>query len=337
MAWTIEGFGLEGPCLIQGGESLAALLADFPAPAVMVVEKRVALLHGDKLPGDIPRLLLPSLGEGLKEWGWVRVLLSFFHSRNLSRSHWVLAVGGGALTDLVSFAASLYKRGVRTALVPTTLLAQVDAALGGKCGINWRGIKNLLGNFYFPHRVICAADVLTTLPRRQYWSGMGEVYKYQLLQGNFSQFQVLRRGEILRAVAACCRYKDSLVAQDPFDRGGRRVLNFGHTLAHALEGLAPHFLHGEAVAWGLDFALRVAAGRGSMSQGELRRILVVLAAMPRPRLPRLDFDLVWAKMTRDKKNAGRRVQMVLPGPGGEFGLYQCSRGELEEIWRQLNT
>lgn len=267
----------------------------------------------------------------------MQVLLTFFHSLNLSRSHWVLAVGGGALTDLVSFAASMYKRGLRTALVPTTLLAQVDAALGGKCGINWRGIKNLLGSFYFPRRVICAADVLATLPRRQYWSGMAEVYKYRLLQGDFSQFRPLGRGELLGAVAACCRYKDSLVAQDPFDRGGRRVLNFGHTLAHALEGLSPNFLHGEAVAWGLDFALRVAAERGYIAPGELRRILAVLAAIPRPRLPRLDFALVWNKMTRDKKNAGAGVRMILPGPGGAFGLYACTRRELEEIWRQLST
>lgn len=337
MPWTIEGFGLAQPCMIHGSESLVDLFSQFASQrGIIVAEERVAALHADKFPGNFPRLLLPSLGEGLKDQAWVQLLLNYFHSLNLSRSDWVLAVGGGAITDLVGFAASLYKRGLKTSLVPTTLLAQVDAAIGGKCGINWRGVKNLVGNFYFPNQVFCAADVLSTLPQRQLCSGMAEVYKYQLLTRGLSEFRPLKRTELPEVVEECCRYKDTLVARDPFDTGVRRVLNLGHTLAHALEGLVSDLLHGEAVAWGLDFALRVAGGRGYLDREVLDQALAVLAAMPRRRLPQLDFRQIWKKMLLDKKNLDRGVWMILPGRG-KFDLYNCTRKELEQGWQQLGT
>jgi len=320
---------------------LAALLTDFrpPGKVFIIVEERVSRLHGYKLPNGYTRLVLPSLGEDLKQGKWLHLLLDFFCTAKISRSDWVLAVGGGALTDLVSFAASIYKRGIKIALAPTTLLAQVDASVGGKCGINWRGTKNQVGNFYFPSFIFCAPDVLDTLPRRQLLSGMAEVYKYQLLQlrGEWHRFRVIGRGELAGAVEACCRYKNSLVAQDPLDTGPRLILNFGHTLAHALEALDEGMLHGEAVAWGMEYALRIAEGRGNLPDGGLGQVLKVLARQPRRRLPELDFAQVYAKMSRDKKNSTNQVRMIVPGSRGDWQLISPTRKELEENWNALTT
>lgn len=315
------------------------MMADFQPPGrvFVVIEETVAALHGGCIPPMLGgRLVLPSLGEQLKQAVWLNWVLNFFYAAKVTRGDWVLAMGGGALTDLVNFAASVYKRGVKTALAPTTLLGQVDAAIGGKCGMNWRGVKNILGNFAFPARVFCAADLLDTLPRRQYWAGLAEVYKYQLLQlGPCSgAFRPISRGELPRQIEACCRYKDSLVARDPYDTGARMVLNLGHTLAHALEAVDGRFLHGEAVAWGLEYALRVAAGRGHFPLDAVKQELAVLRALPRPGLSGLDFAGIFRAMTWDKKNAHGRVNLILPG-AGKYELVSCPRKELEEHWNTL--
>lgn len=325
--------------MISGGRDLAELLKHFkPAGRVFViVEERVMRLHGSKLPRwDGARLVLPSLGDQLKRTYWLNKLLVWFYSLKVTRSDSVMIVGGGALSDLGGFAASIYNRGVNTVLVPTTLLAQVDAALGGKCGINWRGVKNLVGAFHYPVQVFCGADVLETLPARHYYAGMAEVYKYQLLQvGRFEEFREIKPGGIVQAVEDCCRYKNGVVTGDPFDTGSRRVLNFGHTLAHALEAVDPGLLHGEAVAWGLEYALRVARGREMLSKPELAHVLAVLGKIPRRRLPRVVFTQVFSKMTRDKKNSPGKIGLILPRDQGGYGMVNCSRRELEEHWNTM--
>lgn len=340
MSWQVEGFGLDGPCYICGGSNMDELLERFiprQGRVITVIEERVAALHGDKIPAHCYcRLLLPSLGEGLKQLYWFNKILNFFCSAGVRRGDWIMAVGGGALLDLTGFAASTYLRGMRTILVPTTLLAQVDASIGGKCGLNWGGFKNPVGSFHFPKRVLCPQDVLYTLPLRQYYAGMAEVLKYQLLwlTPGWQGFRLFSRAELVEVVEKCCRYKDQLVASDPFDRGLRRTLNFGHTLGHALEALDGTILHGEAVAWGLEFALGIAAGRGYIGKGHLNRVVSVLASMPRRRLPALEFDQVYQKIVKDKKNSPGQVRLILPR-GGKYQLTACSRKELEAQWNAL--
>lgn len=334
MSWTLEGFGLDRACVIRGGAHLAPLLEEFcpgDGKVFVIMEERVASLHGDKFPSWGQRLLLPSLGDGLKQSHWLEKLLGYFYVARVNRCDWILVAGGGALLDLVGFAASVFKRGVNTVLVPTTLLAQVDAAIGGKCAINWRGTKNLLGSFHFPAQVFCAADVLTTLPRRQFFSGLGEVYKYQLLSQGKHFYPSKNMEEV---VEQCCSCKNALVAQDPWDMGGRRLLNFGHTLAHALETAVDGLLHGEAVLWGLEYALRVAQGRGGISSQQLNSAVRELRTVPRPSLPRIDFVHLYQRMVMDKKNSGQ-VSMVLPGSRG-FDVVNCTRKELEAQWLALN-
>lgn len=340
MSWQIEGFGLAGPCIISGGSRLEDLLDGFrpqQGRVFIIIEEKVGVLHGAKIPLRFHRrVFLPSLGDGLKQSVWLNKLLALFAGLGVRRDDWIMAIGGGGLLDLAGFAASIYLRGIRTVLVPSTLLAQVDAAIGGKCGMNWRGVKNLVGSLHFPDRVFCAQDILETLPLRHYYAGMAEVLKYHVLWqvSQRAAFKLLCRRELLDTIESCCRYKDELVARDPFDIGVRRILNFGHTLAHALEALDGAILHGEAVAWGMEYCLRIAAGRGYIDSGYFFEIHKILRKMPRKTLLPLEFSRVYDKMVWDKKNSSGTVRLILPVEGS-FRPVSCSRKELEDHWNNL--
>lgn len=337
MSWQIDGFGLSQPCRIIGGNELAQIIEDFPdgGRVFVIVEKNV-LDHSTKLPSwPGMKLILPSLGDQLKQPFWLNKILSWFYHVKLTRNDWVLGMGGGAILDLVGFAASIFARGVPTVLVPTTLLAQVDAGLGGKCAVNWRGIKNQVGSFYFPRYIFCALDVLKTLPVRQYYAGMAEVLKYQLLMFGPGKFEEIGTAEMEDVIHQCCRYKNTIVSSDPYDTGKRRILNLGHTLAHALEGLDQGMLHGEAVNWGLEYAIRLAGARDYISGADVTRVLTVLARQPRRPLPSLPFSLVFEKMKRDKKNQHGSINFVLPHSQG-YSQFECTRRELDVTWQAMN-
>jgi 3-dehydroquinate synthetase len=249
-----------------------------------------------------------------------------------------VAIGGGALTDVAGLAACLYKRGMPLVTVPTTLLAQVDGGLGGKNAINAFGLKNSLGSFWFPRAIICASKYLETLPLRQFNSGMGEVWKYRLLfaETDWRGLKSLGPRDVTHQfISRAIAYKCQVVAADPLDLGERRRLNLGHTLAHALEGVLP-ILHGEAVLWGLEFALLAAVTSGHCPQEEARSALRALASQPRLRLPRLAFSQLWPLLQGDKKNAElTKITLILPSPGGQVAAEEFTRRELEECWRLM--
>jgi 3-dehydroquinate synthetase len=235
-------------------------------------------------------------GEHAKAQGTVERL---WGELDIGREGTLVAFGGGSTTDLTGFVASTYLRGVGWIAVPTTLLGQVDAAIGGKTGIDTADGKNLAGTFHFPRLVVLDSSYLATLPEAERRAGMAEVVKTGLLAG--SEVWALPEDEMIRA---CAAFKAGVVLSDPFEREGRRtILNLGHTFAHALEtGSGYTVSHGEAVALGLLAALRLSG----LPTGSVEELLG-------PEPVAADRDAAWAALKRDKKGEGVFVLLEQPG------------------------
>jgi shikimate kinase/3-dehydroquinate synthase len=280
--------------VLLGALGIAVLGEILPLhPVVVVADERVLELH--EAPFEAAVYSVPS-GETAKTLAVVERLWS---ELTIGRDGTIVAFGGGSTTDLAGFVAATYLRGVRWVAVPTTLTGQVDAAIGGKTGINTSRGKNLAGAFHFPEAVVIDPDVLTTLPEKERRAGMAEVVKTGLLAGR--EVWSLPEVEMIRA---CAAYKAGVVLSDPYETEGRRaVLNLGHTFAHALEaGSGYRVPHGEAVALGLLAALRL-SGLPTDAVEELLRPEPVAA----------DLDEAWAALKRDKKGEGVFVLLEAAG------------------------
>ncbi|MET0160683.1 MAG: 3-dehydroquinate synthase family protein [Acidimicrobiales bacterium] len=264
-------------------------------------------------PGVEHEVFLLDDGEEAKCLESVEELCRRFSRWGLTRRDVVVTVGGGVVTDTAGLAAAVYHRGVRVVHVPTTLLGQVDAAIGGKTGVNLPEGKNLVGAFWQPSAVLCDTEVLVTLPPREYTSGLGEMAKYHFLTG--TDMAGLPLDE---RVAECVRIKAELVVRDPTEHGERALLNYGHTLAHALETAGDYDLrHGEAVAIGLVFAACLARGLERIDDdrvAEHRRVIEGYG-LPTAVDGGLDPGALVDLMRRDKK-AFDGLTFVLDGPRG---------------------
>jgi 3-dehydroquinate synthase len=306
--------------------------------AALLVDARVAELHGAALAAlaDVPRLALPG-GEGTKSLARLGEVLEFLARAGLSRASCLVAVGGGVIGDLGGLAASLFKRGCQVVQAPTTLLAQVDASVGGKTAVNLAAGKNLAGTFHQPRAVHADTRALATLHDDELRSGLGEVVKTALIGGEEQLARLEQRAEALLArdpdalaetVTDCVRVKARVVAADPLERGPRRALNLGHTFGHAIEhavgyGALPH---GVAVAAGLGLALRAARETGLADDPELEaRTRALLARLGLPgsltELGRsLDPAALRAGLLHDKKGHVGAPQFVLPRAAGALEL-----------------
>ena len=262
-------------------------------------------------------------GEEAKCLAEVERLCRAMSMAGFTRADVIVAVGGGVVTDVAGFVAAVYHRGMRYVSVPTTLLAQVDAAIGGKTGVNLPEGKNLVGAYWQPHAVLCDIDVLATLPPREMRSGHGELAKYHFLSGDD-----LDALDLTQRIAAAVRIKAGVVAADEREGGRRAILNYGHTLAHAIETAGRYDLrHGEAVAVGLVYAAEVAAGMGRIDDARVayHRRVVTGYGLP-SRLPDiLDDEELLTLFGRDKKavdgltlvlDSARGVEPVTPVPEG---------------------
>ncbi len=268
-------------------------------------------------------------GEQAKTLAQFEVLLRGFAQWGLNRNDVVVAVGGGVVTDLGGFAAASYHRGLRVVHVSTTLLGQIDAAIGGKCGVNLPEGKNLVGAFWQPTAVLCDTDCFATLPPRDYRAGLGEMAKYHFLGGTSlgevgTVGQHSLRGRtfddmtLVERVAASVRIKADVVAADEREGGLRAILNYGHTLAHALETAAGYDLrHGEAVAIGLIYAAEVAQLLGRIDDERVAQHRAVVGGYDLSMSVRAgaDQDELIGLFARDKK-ALDGVTFVLDGPNG---------------------
>ena len=262
-------------------------------PVAVVADERVLELHGPPVEGPVHPV---PPGERAKT---LEVVERLWNELEIGRDGTIIAFGGGSTTDVAGFVAASYLRGVRWVAVPTTLTGQVDAAIGGKTGINTADGKNLVGAFHFPESVVIDPDVLATLPENERRAGMAEVVKTGLLAGR--ELWALSEEEMIRA---CAAYKAGVVLSDPYETEGRRaVLNLGHTFAHALEAGSDYRVsHGEAVALGLLAALRLSG----LPTDAVEEVL-------RPEPVAADLDAAWAALERDKKGPGVFVLLEAPG------------------------
>ena len=245
--------------------------------------------------------------------GVVERLCSEFSRWGLTRADAVVSVGGGIVTDVAGFAASVYHRGIPVVHVATSLLAQIDAAIGGKTGVNLPEGKNLVGAYWQPSAVLCDTDLLDTLPPEEYRCGLGELAKYHWLGGGS-----LDELPLDERVARCVQIKADVVASDEREGGRRAILNYGHTLAHAIEIADEHRLrHGEAVAIGLIYAAEVAHRLGRIDAAAVAEHRRVIGRYDLPGMipAGLDDEELLALFARDKK-ATREVTFVLDGPDG---------------------
>jgi 5-deoxy-5-amino-3-dehydroquinate synthase len=270
-------------------------------------------LDTDVDPGIEHRTFEIGDGEAAKSLDTVGRLCSDLAAWGFTRNDVVVAIGGGLVTDVAGFAAAVYHRGVEVVHVATTLLGQIDAAIGGKTGVNLPEGKNLVGAFWQPWAVVCDTELLATLPLREMRSGLGELAKYHFLGGG--DLDALPLDE---RVAACVRIKADVVSSDEREGGRRAILNYGHTLGHALEICGGFDLrHGEAVAIGLVYAAELARRLGRIDDARVdeHRRVVATYELPAHIPPGLDDDAIVQALARDKK-ALDGLTFVLDGPRG---------------------
>jgi shikimate kinase/3-dehydroquinate synthase len=264
-------------------------------------------------------------GEQHKTLTTVASLYDHFLAGDLDRSGTVLALGGGVTGDIAGFAAASFMRGVRFAQVPTTLLAMVDASVGGKTGVDLPQGKNLVGAFKQPALVLVDLAVLETLPEEEIRSGMAEVIKHGVIGAPdlFAELEANPQSQVSAAqLARALQVKIAVVEEDPFEGGRRAVLNLGHTVAHGLERLSGFSMrHGEAVSIGMVAAAQIAAELGLAAPALADRIEAVLAGWGLPvRCPPFDAEAFWEAMAYDKKRQGRSLRWVLPRAIGEVEI-----------------
>ena len=324
--------------------------------ALMVSDSHVRPLHAVRVEKSlsaagfrVQTLDVPA-GEPSKDWTQLGRLCEAARSAGLDRNGFVVALGGGVVGDLAGFLAAIWLRGVSFVQIPTTVLAMVDSSVGGKTGINLPAGKNLVGAFHQPRLVLADLDVLKTLPCREFSAGMAEVVKYGAIRDVGILDELRTRAPtgpdafpapaMESLIARCCQIKADIVGLDERETGLRAILNFGHTLGHALETCAGYgtLLHGEAVAMGMVYAAHLSAAVCGFDRAQIQPLANLLAALGLPvRVPSgLAWDEVRRAMSSDKKVSGGRVRFVLLTRNGwaEPG-YEVREEVLKEGWRHV--
>ncbi len=294
-------------------------LQSLPSPS------KTLLLYDAKLPFTPPQGILPfplNGGEEAKTFQQLEDLLKFLAKHQFDKSSLLAVLGGGSLSDLGGFAASIYHRGIPLVLIPTTLLAMIDAAIGGKNGVNFGGIKNGTGTIYHPQSVILNPLWLTSLPQNEYRQGLAEAVKYALIEGepllNFLEknIQAIQNQEtetLESLIRRCIEIKMEIVRRSENEPEVRELLNLGHTFGHAIEA-ASHFQipHGDAVSIGINLALKVSEEKLQFDKNSSRRIQRILEQFGLPtELPSLDREEIIYWMRRDKKNCCGKICLIL--------------------------
>ena len=330
---------------------LGALLRreDIAGPRSVVCDSTVGPLWGNPAAQSLDSSLIELAdGEEHKRWSTVEELLGRWLDEGLHRGDSVAAVGGGVLTDTVGFAAAVYLRGIDWIVIPTTLLAMVDAAVGGKTGVNLDQGKNLVGAFWPPRLVVIDVDTLATLPERELRAGAAEVVKTAWIGDRrlldlmppspLNGYSSLSPDEWEELVMRCLAVKAEIVGQDEREAGRRAALNLGHTLGHALEAATGfrHFVHGEAVAWGLLAAAKLGRRHGLLSgEGEEAIIMAVESLGTMPSLADIDPEAIGYHIGHDKKRSAEGIDWVLPTDNGIALKQRVAAEEALEVFREL--
>ncbi len=313
---------------------------------VVVTDDRVAALFGERLLASLAQagvkadcITFPH-GEASKNLATIGMLASRLAQLGVDRKDGLIALGGGVTGDMTGFLASIYMRGIPFVQIPTTLLAQVDSSVGGKTGVDISEGKNLVGTFYQPRRVYIDSEVLRELPQAEMLNGLAEVIKYGVIYDApfFAELQAQRAAILARdlgvleaVIARCCAIKASVVAADEKEADLRRILNFGHTLGHAVEAASGYTLaHGLAVSMGMAAVAELAVRQGLFPQeaaAALRQLLVDYG-LPIAIPPQLDRKQIKSYLKTDKKTVGGRPFFVLPTAIGTVVITDQVREEL---------
>jgi 3-dehydroquinate synthase len=320
--------------------------------SVIITDQNVADIYREKIDnllraaGLVSDWIVIRSGETSKNLETYKHIIENLQEYNLPRDGLIIGLGGGVVCDITGFTASTYKRGIRWICVPTTLLAQVDASIGGKTAIHMADVKNLVGSFHQPVSVITDPEFLNTLDDVQFISGSSEALKMALLPGGehfaiwdkntHSEFFNRNPKALLSVIDNCCRMKASVVEKDEFDFGGRIILNLGHTIAHAIEahGLFSTYTHGQAVCIGVLFIAKTSFMNGDITSDDLAKIHKlfepVIKITPAP-------DVSWKElipfMLHDKKNMGADLRIVYLLGIGRIAIRNVSPADLESPWQ----
>lgn len=288
----------------------------------------------DSLKGDgfrVCSFVFPA-GEENKNGSTYLNLLEFLAQEHITRADGLIALGGGVVGDLTGFAAATFLRGIPFVQLPTTLLAAVDASVGGKTAIDLRGGKNLAGAFYQPKAVLCDLDTLATLPDEIFSDGCAEVIKYGMI-GDAALLDKLEKIDLAadpeEVAARCIAQKRDLVEQDEFDTGARQLLNLGHTIGHGVEACSDYTIsHGKAVAIGMTLVTRAAVAFGLCPAAVLVRLTALLQKYHLPTATDYTAQELYEKTLSDKKRAGDTITLVVPVAWGRSQLEKVPVGDL---------
>lgn len=319
------------------GSEISAISS--PSRILTVTDNNVAPLHADsfisRLPDDAEKHIftLPH-SEEHKSIETVMSILTYLKAHGFDRNDLIIALGGGVTGDMAAFAASIYMRGIDFVNVPTTLLSQVDSSVGGKTGVDFLGAKNIIGTFYQPRLVICDTEFLKTLPDEIFADGCAEVIKYAFI--NDPDLLALIDGGIKANIESivfrCVSNKNDIVSRDEFDRGDRALLNFGHTLGHAVEGLSEYKIsHGKAVAIGMAVISRACESAGICVGGVYDRLTSVLSANSLPTSTEFTAEELIGTVKNDKKKNGDGISVIVPVSISQTQIKKMSFDELYEL------
>jgi 3-dehydroquinate synthase len=309
---------------LLSGKLSAAKLRTFVITSPEIADLHAtALLEGFRTFPHQPELLTIPAGEAHKRLRTVERLAEELAEHNADRDSLLLALGGGVLGDLTGFLAAIYMRGIRYAQLPTTALAMIDSSVGGKTGANLAAGKNLIGAFHHPIAVFADTDTLKTLPRTELRAGLQEGLKaaiirdralFDYLEANVDRILAGDPEALQHVIAASVRIKAEVVGADEHEGGLRMILNLGHTLGHALEAATnyTHFLHGEAIAWGMLAANHIALNRGTLTDAEATRISNLIQRFGPLKPFTADPAQLVALTAKDKKNRGTTRSFILP-------------------------
>ncbi len=314
--------------VLAGAGRLLSARPELDGPPIVISNQTVLRLHGRELLGSLRRVYgrIPVLrigdGERFKDHSTLLKIYQGMFCERANRRSWVLAFGGGVIGDIAGFAAATFMRGIPFVMVPTTLLAQVDSSIGGKVGINVSQGKNLIGAFHQPAAVLSDTGTLKTLPKRELAAGLYEVIKcgairsaalLRYLEERLPQILRCSAREMEHIVFEAARIKAAVVARDERESGLRMILNYGHTIGHALEAATDYkrFKHGEAVAWGMVASLEYGRDLGFLQTESVTRLERLIHRVGRlPSLKGISCGDLWNALVRDKKFGTDDIRMI---------------------------
>lgn len=311
---------------------------------IILTDSNILKYYGDQLPSGIPIIEI-GLGETNKTISTIDMIMGKLVEYEADRTSFLLAIGGGIVCDVGGFAASIYMRGIPFGFVSTTLLSQVDASVGGKNGVNFSGFKNMVGVFNQPEFVVCDNQMFTTLEEREFSSGFAEIIKagaikseslFEFCENNAKAALANEEAVLTHLVYESVKIKADVVEADERERGERRLLNFGHTFAHAIEKMGS-ILHGEAVTIGMVLAAKVSQQLGMITKEDVTRITNVIECYGLPVKSAIPVQDLFKAMKQDKKREGDSIHLVLLESIGKAVSKKMTYSELQSIIDDLRS